>query len=43
VWWHGECRKTKQKKFAYTVLSGWRAMTGIVISPWITLVVQKVA
>jgi trans-aconitate methyltransferase len=41
AWWHGECRKTRQKKFAYTVLSGWRAMTGMVVSPWITLVVQK--
>jgi SAM-dependent methyltransferase len=43
VWWHGECRKTRQKQFAYSVLSGWRAVTGMVISPWINLVVQKVA
>ena len=43
VWWHGECRKTKQKKFAYAVLSGWRSVTGMVISPWVNLVVQKVA
>lgn len=43
AWWHGECRKTRPKKFAYTVLSAWRSITGMVISPWINLVVQKVA
>jgi SAM-dependent methyltransferase len=43
VWWHGECRKTPPKKFAYAALSAWRAMTGMVVSPWINVVVQKVA
>jgi trans-aconitate methyltransferase len=43
VWWHGECRKTRQKKLAYTTLRAWRAVTGMVVSPWVNLVVQKVA
>jgi SAM-dependent methyltransferase len=41
VWWHGECRKTRQKQLAYSVLSAWRKVTGMVISPWVNLVVQK--
>ena len=43
VWWHGECRKTTQKKIAYAALRAWRAVTGMVVSPWINLVVRKVA
>jgi len=43
VWWHGECRKNRQKRFAYAALRIWRSMTGMVISPWVNLVVQKVA
>jgi trans-aconitate methyltransferase len=43
VWWHGECRQSAQKKLAYRLLSAWRAVTGHVVSPWVNLVVQKVA
>ena len=41
VWWYGECRKTKQKKLAYAILSAWRSVTGLVMSPWVNIVVQK--
>jgi SAM-dependent methyltransferase len=42
VWWHGECRKTRQKRFAYSVLRAWRSATGMVLSPWVNLVVRKI-
>lgn len=41
VWWHGECRKAPKKRFAYNVLRGLRATTGIVVSPWVNVVLQK--
>ena len=40
-WWHGECRQSRQKQIAYSILSGLRAMTGISISPWLTVVLRK--
>jgi SAM-dependent methyltransferase len=43
VWWHGECRQTPVKRAAYRTLSAWRSMTGMVISPWVNIVLQKVS
>ena len=40
-WWHGECRKTRQKEFAYKALSLLRALSGITVSPWLNFVLQK--
>lgn len=41
VWWHGECRKTRQKRFAYRLLALLRRLTGITVSPWVNLVFRK--
>jgi SAM-dependent methyltransferase len=41
VWWRGECRQTRQKAFAYNMLAAFRKVTGIVVSPWVNIVLQK--
>ena len=43
IWWHGECRRTRPKAFAYQTLAWLRRLTGVVVSPWINIVLQKVA
>jgi SAM-dependent methyltransferase len=43
VWWHGECRRTRQKAFAYRLLAALRQVTGFVVSPWVNIVLQKTA
>jgi SAM-dependent methyltransferase len=43
VWWNGECRQTRAKQVAYRVLAALRAATGVVVSPWINLVLKKTA
>ena len=42
-WWHGECRHTKAKQLAYRVLRLTRNLTGVVISPWVNIVIRKSA
>jgi hypothetical protein len=41
VWWRGECRQTRQKALAYNVLAAFRQVTGVVVSPWVNIVLQK--
>jgi SAM-dependent methyltransferase len=41
TWWHGECRQTRAKAFAYRTLDWCRRLSGVTISPWINLVLQK--
>lgn len=41
VWWQGESRKTRQKALAYRTLRLLQRLTGVVISPWINLVIRK--
>lgn len=43
IWWHGESRDSRQKAFAYRVLRALRTTTGIVISPWVNVVLKKLA
>jgi SAM-dependent methyltransferase len=43
VWWWGESRHTRQKTIAYRGLGWLRRMTGIVISPWVNIVLLKTA
>ena len=42
VWWHGECRHSRQKAFAYSALKTLRTVTGLVMSPWVNVVLKKV-
>jgi hypothetical protein len=42
-WWRGESRPTRQKAFAYRVLRGLERATGLVVSPWLNFVLQKIA
>ena len=41
VWWHGECRQTRKKALAYKALCWLRAAGGLVVSPWVSLVLRK--
>jgi SAM-dependent methyltransferase len=41
VWWHGECRQSRQRALAYQLLAFLRRTTGLVISPWINVVFRK--
>ena len=41
VWWHGECRKTGRRALAYSTLSWLRRLTGVVLSPWVNVVLRK--
>jgi hypothetical protein len=43
VWWQGECRRTRQKAFAYKTLRWLHWLTGVVVSPWVNIVLRKVA
>lgn len=43
VWWQGDSRRTRQKALAYGALRKLQQLTGIVISPWVNFVLQKVA
>jgi SAM-dependent methyltransferase len=43
VWWRGEIRKTPVKALTYRALRLSQQATGIVISPWVNLVLRKVA
>jgi 2-polyprenyl-3-methyl-5-hydroxy-6-metoxy-1,4-benzoquinol methylase len=43
VWWHGEPRHTRQKELAYRSLAWLRRMTGVVVSPWVNIVLRKTA
>jgi len=43
-WWHGEVRREgRGKQLAWRVLSALRAATGVTVSPWINIVLRKVA
>jgi SAM-dependent methyltransferase len=42
-WWHGECRQTRQKRFAYRVMSLVRSVTGLAVSPWVNIAISKSA
>jgi SAM-dependent methyltransferase len=42
TWWHGEVRQEgRGKQLAWRVLSGLRAATGLVVSPWINVVLRR--
>jgi len=43
IWWQGESRKTLLKTFTYQTLRWLQRSTGILISPWVNLVLRKVA
>ena len=43
VWWRGEIRRSRVKALTYWVLRSLQRATGIVISPWVNLVLRKVA
>ena len=43
VWWQGEMRKSRVKALTYWALRLLQRVTGIVISPWVNLVLRKVA
>lgn len=43
-WWHGEVRQEGQaKRLAWRALAALRSVTGIVVSPWINLVLRRPA
>ena len=43
VWWRGEIRKTRVKKLTYQALRLLEQTTSLTISPWVNLVLRKVA
>jgi len=43
VWWRGEIRKSRVKALTYWVLRSLQRATGIVMAPWVNLVLRKAA